>query len=75
MAIIECPNCGKKVSDKAPKCPHCGYEVMANTSKDNSLIKKYAIVAGVFIGILLIWSLVLTSIISAKVSKERKSWK
>ena len=24
MAIISCPKCGKKVSDKAEKCPHCG---------------------------------------------------
>ncbi len=70
MAIIECPNCGKKVSDKAPKCPHCGYEVKANTSKDNSVIIKYAIVAGIFIVVLLVWSIVLTNIISTKVSNE-----
>ena len=24
MALIACPNCGKQVSDKAAKCPHCG---------------------------------------------------
>lgn len=24
MALITCPNCGKQVSDKAAKCPHCG---------------------------------------------------
>ncbi len=24
MAIIKCENCGKKVSDKAKACPHCG---------------------------------------------------
>lgn len=24
MALILCPGCGKKMSDKAPKCPHCG---------------------------------------------------
>lgn len=24
MALIICPKCGKKVSDKAEKCPHCG---------------------------------------------------
>ena len=25
MALITCPNCGKQVSDKATKCPHCGW--------------------------------------------------
>ena len=25
MALIECPECGGKVSDKAPACIHCGY--------------------------------------------------
>jgi len=25
MALIDCPECGKQVSDSAPSCPHCGY--------------------------------------------------
>lgn len=24
MALIQCPECGRQVSDKARKCPHCG---------------------------------------------------
>lgn len=24
MALIECPDCQKKVSDRAPACPNCG---------------------------------------------------
>ena len=24
MSIIACPECGKEMSDKADKCPHCG---------------------------------------------------
>ena len=27
MAIIMCPECGGKVSDKAKACPHCGYPI------------------------------------------------
>lgn len=27
MALIQCPHCGKKVSDVAIKCPHCGNEI------------------------------------------------
>ena len=24
MALINCPECSNKISDKAPACPHCG---------------------------------------------------
>ena len=27
MALIKCPKCGKPVSDRAHKCPHCGLDV------------------------------------------------
>lgn len=27
MAIIKCSECGKKISDKATKCPSCGAPV------------------------------------------------
>lgn len=27
MALINCPECGKELSDKALTCPHCGYPV------------------------------------------------
>ena len=26
MALIKCPECGKEISEKAPKCVHCGYQ-------------------------------------------------
>jgi hypothetical protein len=29
MALIDCPECGAKISDKAPTCPHCGVPVAA----------------------------------------------
>lgn len=25
MALIKCPECGKEISDKAGKCPNCGF--------------------------------------------------
>ena len=28
MALIKCPECGKFISDKAAKCPHCGVPAM-----------------------------------------------
>lgn len=27
MALINCPECGKQVSDTAPACPNCGYDL------------------------------------------------
>lgn len=27
MALINCPECGKEISDKSEKCVHCGYPV------------------------------------------------
>ena len=31
MALINCPECEKQVSDKAVSCPNCGYAVAAAT--------------------------------------------
>jgi uncharacterized membrane protein YvbJ len=30
MALIQCPECGNGLSDKAPTCPHCGYVLTSN---------------------------------------------
>ncbi len=35
MALINCPECGKEISDQVEKCIHCGYPL-----KDNSIDKK-----------------------------------
>lgn len=34
MAIINCPECSKEISDKAKMCPHCGYENPINIYED-----------------------------------------
>ena len=35
MALINCPECGRLISDKASKCPHCGMpaEYFSNAGK------------------------------------------
>lgn len=30
MALMECPECGKEISDKAASCPNCGYPIASN---------------------------------------------
>lgn len=62
MALINCPSCNKKVSDKAESCPKCGHPLKENNKEviNNTLDKlkgkwdyKYlliiiAVVAGVY---------------------------
>ncbi len=36
MALISCPNCGNNISDKAEKCPKCGYS-MHNGSENKRI--------------------------------------
>ena len=40
MALIKCPECGKEISDKAGKCPYCGYPIEEieknNTANDRN---------------------------------------
>lgn len=38
MAIMNCPECGKEVSDKTSNCPHCGFPIYLEIN--NSLEKK-----------------------------------
>jgi len=44
MALIKCPECGKQISEKADKCPHCGlpsqYFNIQKTAKSNELGEK-----------------------------------
>ncbi|QOL25018.1 hypothetical protein LP316_11970 [Thalassotalea sp. LPB0316] len=40
MAVINCPACSKKISDKAPTCSHCGLEIANATGDRLSHIRK-----------------------------------
>ena len=37
MALINCPECGKEISDKASSCPSCGYPIGTNTTTKESV--------------------------------------
>lgn len=45
MALIQCPECGKEVSDKAAQCIHCGYPFPA-TAVEEIRPEKYVPVGG-----------------------------
>ncbi len=36
MALIECPECGQNVSDRANACPNCGYPISAMIAKQGN---------------------------------------
>lgn len=40
MAVIDCPNCKKKISDKAPSCAHCNLSLGELDANELALVKK-----------------------------------
>ncbi len=46
MALINCPDCGKEVSDIAPACPNCGRAIKARTIEKTAKKYKGAITLG-----------------------------
>lgn len=41
MALIQCPNCGGQISDRANKCPHCGSDLTKKqASVSNDVVLK-----------------------------------
>lgn len=39
MALIECPECGKSVSDQSAKCVNCGFPI-ENSAKSTSAVSS-----------------------------------
>ena len=39
MALINCPECNREVSDKADICPNCGFGVAKYTERQNKISK------------------------------------
>lgn len=53
MAIKQCPECSKEVSDTAYKCPHCGFVINKPKRGVTGVIFKYLFLF--FNGFMLIW--------------------
>lgn len=77
MALITCPSCGQTVSDKAPRCPHCGMPfnnqpqqtpVASPASGGKGNGKTIAIIAGI-VGFVLI--AVLATVLLLKKANDR----
>ena len=40
MALIDCPHCGKRISDRVSPCPECGSEVTQPPTEDSGLSER-----------------------------------
>lgn len=55
MALIQCPECQKEISDQAKFCPNCGYKLNAMSVEDKNKIKKIIFsIIGIIVAIILI---------------------
>lgn len=43
MSLINCPECGKQISDKALSCPNCGYPIMEIKNTPSNAVTRYNI--------------------------------
>lgn len=51
MALINCPECGKEISDQVSNCPNCGYPLKKNKSNNS---KKVIVLVGVIVLIIFV---------------------
>ena len=59
MALIECYECGKEISDKAPSCPHCGAPQLVSKNKEvkakkSFVFNKYLKPIGIGLGVVVL---------------------
>lgn len=52
MALINCPECKKQISDSAPTCPSCGYLLKAVTIEQTSKTWKLCKIVAVLMFLL-----------------------
>lgn len=77
MALINCPECGRQVSDQAEKCPGCGAIINKKTAKKNAKQmkskgrKKKLVIIGILIAILMGGSVASVVVYQSNVEKKR----
>lgn len=50
MALVKCPQCGEKISDKAVTCPHCKAQILVFTHKNkNKDVLAWKIIISIFV--------------------------
>nr|DAL07403.1 MAG TPA: LysW biosynthesis protein LysW [Bacteriophage sp.] len=77
MALIKCPNCGQDISDKAEKCPHCGWEKKREKKNKEGKFKmpsnQYIVFGGIVVAAMLICIIVCVGITNNICKRYEKS--
>lgn len=71
MALVNCPECGKKISDKATACIHCGYPIETtnadtDTNGITALFSQFALTATIYTKVADIYPNVLSEVSKVK---------
>ena len=53
MALINCPECGKEISDTADVCIHCGYKLKTKAQSNVQRRRKPWIIPAIIGGVLI----------------------
>ena len=70
MALINCPECRKEVSDSAKKCPNCGYNLR---KKNNRVLPIILIISGSVFMLFLILIILIVGITRIGVKEKTES--
>lgn len=75
MALIQCPDCGAKVSDRAKECPHCGcpVEVITGQEKNPSKVShksKHHWLVPLLVGMVLLASMAIYALATGRKQLE-----
>jgi hypothetical protein len=64
MALIQCPECGKEISDQAKQCVHCGYILKQHklTKVNMNISKQIKMIACIFAIVFVIAIMIITGI-------------
>ena len=52
MSLINCPECKKNISEKAPNCPTCGCPIAGNKTEAITGVSAIIVLTGMFLTIL-----------------------
>ena len=76
MALIKCPNCGQDISDKAEKCPHCGWKKKREKKNKEGKFKmpsnQYVVFGGIVVLAMFVCIIVCVGITNSSYKKYEK---
>lgn len=71
MALINCPECNKEISDQGDKCPNCGYPIKRKAHNKSNIKKMYMILP---ILLIIVICIIVSSIYYFKTLQPRNTY-